>query len=469
MNARTMPGPIQILFLVAVQRRRSQGSLWLTWMLIAMLALLSLAPIYGDDAKLLILPAVPLLLLAILWCVAFAGACSEQYWHPTAGLVPGLRQRIRRLMIGATLALALVPGAAAGVVFGCPALWIAGLLFVLSAGVMYLSWGWLIGVLLYQAAIDHVGGPALGALVVMPAVQGLLLLASACIWWFRMRQSYPSSDAVIAAASEMRTRSGMQQAAAAMLERGLPAMFERWSRVRYAREVERDIRLRQRLAVHVIGAAGHWSTSMSSLVIPGVTIAMLVAFTDFRLEEKYLFFAQWLLIAAMWLLGLSTMQAMVRRIADTAGEQAILRFAPGVASGAALTREVVGTMWRRWLVWWHASTAGVLIALGAGFETLEQALQTVAFLSTSLVLSAHLLRDYTKAFKPLELGSASFLRLLLLTWVLLGTFLALRAYVAPVSWAVLILLNVAAAAGILWIRWRALERAPQLFPAARFA
>ncbi|MFD2367605.1 hypothetical protein [Pseudoduganella sp. GCM10020061] len=451
-----------MLWRQAVLHRRSQGSLWLTWALLGMLGLLSLAPITGQDAKLLLLPAVPLALLGFLWGVAFVAFCSEQYWQLTAGLVPGLRAGIRRIMIGSTLSISLVLGAAAGALLGAPALWIAGLLFVLSAGILS-AWGWLIFL-----AVQWLGPEQLAGVVTAPAGQAAILLAAVLFWWRRLQRNFPGSDAAVIAARDRRPDT-MQKRAQAAVNGGVASLWMRWSLGRYWRDFQEAVRARRRLAIHVIGDAAHWSQSTAPLLVPAVIVLLVIAFTDAQREEAYLFFVHWLLIAAMWHMSLSKIQQMVRRLAGTVAEQGVLRLAPGIPAGAALTREMVAAMWMRWLLWWTASTAGVLLAYAGIFDGIEEALRLIALLSASLVMSAQLVRDFTRAFKPLEVGSVSFLRLLALTWALLGAFLAVRAYVAPLSWSVLVVANVIAAACVLRMRWRALERAPGLFPVARFA
>lgn len=460
MKPLSTPRMMAVLWRQAVLHRRSQGSLWLTWLLVAMLALSCIAPFLSSDPKLLILPATPLFFLSVLWGAVFFGFCRTQYWQRGAGLVPGLRPGIRRIILILSLSLSVLVGGALGILIGYPLLWIGCLLFVFACGT---SGGW-IAFLVFQLALPKEAIP----LILAPAGQVAVLAAALVLWWIAIRRKYPPADATIAAACDS-PRLAQKEALAAMARTGLLGILREWSHDMYARDLQRATRSRRNLAIHVIGAAGHWSAAISVLILPGLVVAMIVAFTEVRLVDPYLFVFQALLIGAMWLLGLAQIQQMVQRIAGTVVEQGVLRLAPGIRTGTALSREVVGTMWKRWLVWWFASTAGVMIALGAGFESSERALCTLALLSSSLVMSALLVRDFSKAFKPMELGSSYFIGLLLLSWALLAAFLAFRAYVAPVSWGWMILLNVVAAVAVVRLRWHALAGAPQIFPVRRFA
>lgn len=447
-----------LLFRQAVLHRHSQGSIWLTWFLLGLAALCCLLPLAARDWRLVLLALLPLAAIVILWGVTLIQFCREQYWQRTAGLVPGLRAGIRKVVIPVTLGVPLVAGALGGLVVGYPVLGIATMLLAVSLG----PWLW-VGIVLPQFVPVWVR-----EMLLHPAGQACLLAAAAWCWWSYYRRTYPASDMAIAYGHDL----FVCEEARSDVSRARPSghwTFRLLTSSWYARDIENDVRRGQNLAIQLLAGAGHWTTSIAALIVPGLVVVGLLVFTNIRLQGEYLVVMQCLFVASLWLLGISKAQQMVRHLGGTVVEQGLLALAPRMQSGSALTREIVGGMWKRWIVWWIASTAGVLIALAAGFDTLEQWFATLAFLSTSVIMSALLVRDYSRAFKPMEIGSWSFLRMLLLTWVYIGAFFAWRAQGGELSWLVLLLANLGTACFLLWSRWRALDRAPQIFPVGRFA
>lgn len=430
----------------AVRRRRSLGSLWLSWSLLGICALggaLALAGVgstpHATEAFVLISGGA-FSLFALSWWVHLTFSVMEQYTPAAARLLPRSRERMSAVVVSYWLLAVLGATVLVGVTLGHPVLafFVAG--FALVEGVLAGTWRGF----LWPALFMLLGGgdalpPSIEAALYGPAgmLAGLGILA------FEGRAAHRMLFGV---RGQLPPQRPMQLAVRLPLALPQGAKVPDTPAARLAFGLGRPLRLCSGSLVFALSAA-----AMMSLLGQGWSL--------------WLEATRAIVLGALLLAQLFAADALVGMVYRSHSEQRLLRLAPRVPDAARLNRELarvlllpLGAMY----VLSAAVAVLVFVLTGAGWQA---GMQAAAIFLLSPFTAGFVLCDYAR---PRRHGFM--LNLCLAAAGIAGGAMAISVsfgHATPSTMAAAALASLLAATCFAVIRWRRMVHAPVAFPAGR--
>ncbi|GAB3426781.1 hypothetical protein GCM10027320_02710 [Massilia solisilvae] len=425
----------------AVQQRRSQGSMWLSWVLAALAVLFAVPAISNDfanaDSRILCigLAGGAFSMLAMMWWTLLSGSVRQQYTPFAARLLPRARQRMRAVLLSVGLILAMTEVVLVGLPFGHPLLVFFGAVFVMIEIVLPTSWRAAALVLFLVAAPDRLtellGGP-------VGAVLGLAVLA------FEARAAYRYLFGRDGALPPLRA----------------PAFAQRGPRpASQARPASRS-----GLLVYGLGPTPPWRFCLRSLAFWAMAAIMfglmMVWGGGLRVE-----IARALILCVVLVAQFMSVHVIAGALYESGLEQSLIRLSAAAPQATmlngVLARILVAQTARVRIV----SLAAAVAAFGLTGAPWSQTTQAAALCVLIPFACGGLLAEYSRApavSRLLKLGwfAATIAGIVLVLVVSFG----LAQPLAFAGGAALVLL---AASGFALARWRGMLRAPVAFPAGR--
>lgn len=408
----------------------------------------------------------PLAFIALVfWTVFMSGAATQN--HPAnAWLVPRLNRQIRETTVLAWL-LTMAPLAAIAATRP------DGALFLLLASVGVTAFG------MFRAGLEPAIYPALAIFMVftmgvdlkpyahwlqMPALLAAGCLGSLAFAAYGLAASFPRGG-------ERHWSMLEKQADAMVLDtmENIGRLLRSGSARRplYGYLLKRDTSvgsLRRHLLLHVLGPG----SSRTLMLLPLIVLVLLAPLLKPGLVAAGVAPAEMLRIAVTIIAGATLTLVLswfrfVLSMANTQGEQAVARLAPGMPGTHQLNRELGRQILRVCLGEWLLLTvlAFSLVALWGGADKTFMA--TAAFMSAVPVMAGVALRDYARR-KLHTYGTQA----LAFAWVLLLALISLAFVDNLPAWTAMLLLIQVSAIAIVAARWRMMVAAPVAFPATRF-
>lgn len=480
------------LLMSPLTERRGQGSLWVVWMLLALVILPgpAVAVATGNWRFGLLFGAVPLwMLLALTWTLFLANAV-RQNTPANACLVPQLRRRLMRItaISGAVCALTvalpiwLLTGefllALAGaynlvllMLLGKRYTWIAFVPALVSFGASRFSsanaltsflWGWvgqhhiLIGALWLGAELALSG----------KALRAVFPLGGDTHWRLNNRTNR---------AAEINRNGGLPSqgdAQAYWYQTSIAHLMGRYAWPGYGAMLARDTvrqagsgSRRMRMALYALGPRAHWGTAVAQVVGMLALSAGIVWLMRLRGDDATSFIAPTFTAAFAIMAQMGFVLAFASAIQETPVEQGLARLAPAAPPRAAINGLLARAVLRRFFGLWLLSSCGALasgMALGGHASDAAYALSLSAL---SLPLAATLLCDYARSDTLAGRPLLTVTMLIMLGALLL--FALVRHFLVPLPWPVLGLGSAAATAWLLRWRWRTMSALAPAFPAGR--
>lgn len=470
-----MRTPYGTLLMQPVYERRTLGSLWMTWSLLtaALLAFLGVGAWHGHWRLGAFMAAVLLGATAFMWWGMLVKSAVTQNQPSHACLVPGLRRGLMIMLVAVFCPAVLLVAGLASMEFHHFGYLLAVMALVFPVTLLQQRYA-LVGILPSVVILSGVTwgkGPIAAAMrwlagydelaVTLAALSAIVALGA----WALQAALPRGGDAHSDWHRKYTTRQAAMKrgvaTAAGLPDAGIAVKPKPW-----LRWLHRPLSPRDPAGARLMAGLGlsMWTAAASAPLIAAcswVGIALLNAVTG---TNNAMFGAG--MIEALAMLSVpACMQGMSAALAQRAGEQAVLRLAPGIPAAPALNRVLAAAMLRRFLAVWAGSALCVLLVEALGDARPAVSGYGLLLVVLPLPFSLGVLRDYAAMRRqrdPLRLG------------VMLGmlAFMAPMAVrlVLPDFWCGMLALALAAIslAALRW-RWLRMMRAPVAFPACRLA
>lgn len=432
---------------LALSKRASLGSNWLSWSLLVLALIFTAAMGFGTGKWRMAIgfgAGIPLSLLAWLWWFYLIEAVRNQN-HPAAyKLVPDMGRRSRLVLLAAWLFLSTATGLVLSLALGEPMLMCVAAALTLAVSGALIRWQFTV-VFVLMCLMPYLSerlGIAPGALGVEPGFYGLAVLACAAL----LVCGLIISSALGRAAPSSVGQFDMNQ-------------FPLYGRFLGADCLRGD---RVRLLMHGLGPQAH-SKTQAVMVAAGLLGAAVVAlFADVPLAVGRIFFLA---------LAVALQFAVADRLAATMyarqREQALLRLVVRSPDAKQFNAVLSGAIVRQFLAWWGGTTA---IALAFAWLTgvpVSELASLFAVFCLTLMAGGTLLRNYARRPHHGFAVKAAVVTLFTLTNVML--MVASTGKGPALAWLALAAAASAAAVAFMAFRARAMRRAPAAFPAGRSA
>lgn len=429
----------------ALAWRRSVGSNWLTWALVAISLLIAggVGFATGEWRKAIGFGAgLPLSLLAWLWWFYLIDAVRRQN-HPAAfKLVPNMARRSLAVLFAVWAVCSVALGLIMSVAVGAP------LELMLAAGVFFAVSGamirWQANVIVVALCLAPYAARKLG-LVEMP--------------W----TSPGFTDAEVNAAGlAVLAASAWAIAGALGRPRALPFKWDVSAQPLYARFLKADCARgdRTRLLMHALGPGAHSKTQAIALAVGLALGALLAIPADVPLGVVIHFF-----FGAALALQFAFADRMSAQIYARRHEQAVVRLAVRAPASAELNKVLAAAVIRQFVRWWAGTTiAALAVAALLKVDPAELARMAAVFCIT-LMAGGTLLHDYAKKPHFSTLSKLAVVTGFVFTYIAL--LAAMTGKLGALWWCALAAGAVAAAAAFAYYRWRGMAHTPAAFPAGR--
>ncbi|MDL2358078.1 MAG: hypothetical protein QFF03_22735 [Pseudomonadota bacterium] len=458
MSARREWTACRAILMHAVNQRRAEGTLWLSWILIALAFggcyWASTAGVKADLALALGV-GVPLGMLALTWWVVCFSSIVVQCNPIAMHLAPDMRARARRVLIAVwaviTIAMTLSVGVPTGypgqvAVFTGLALMEVSATFNIWRIVALVAANWLLWhagpqvAYWYETFLKSDGAVVLGVLLVL--LDGRIAL----------RRTFGGPRR-------------LPMAAAIVDQQDIPTPIARLKRVFQA--ISGDQAHGRPLFSQVLGPQAFGGERLVLALLVAVCVAMRswIALRGGGDAHAQLFVTRCgVLVVVLMLLELLT-ASVARGFANRAGEQALVRLAPSAPPSASFNRVLARYFLLRYAAMWSICSALALAALwilGANAGELARAAAACTF---ALVMAGVPLADYAhrRDFAP----HAQLLHVFLSGAILAAAVTAVGGDGSVAQWSAAATASVVTAGLFTWYRWRAMLAAPPAFPAGR--
>jgi hypothetical protein len=477
-----MIAPYRELLMQAVYERRTLGSLWVTWCLLALAVMVTIGAgfwlrhwqagvLMGD---------VMLGVTAALWWGRMVNVAIMQNLPSHACLVPQLRRRLMRMVALTFVASVLVVTGIAASVIGHFGYLLCGLsllfpfvllqqryplLALLPSVIIFSMLSWLKAP--WQALVRIASGYD------EAVVSVLLLCAIVELSVWSLRVAFPRGGDAHAdwrvRYVQRQLRMKGDQRGNSFLDRGL---VRRWPALR---NFWRTLGLRVGQGRSTTATAGNNMQYALGISVYGaaVSVPVMALFGWFCCVFPAMFSDQFSMAWSFWkymvelmvtLAVPSVLQSMVTAISQRTGEQGLLRLAPGMPAAPAINAMLSRVLAQGFALVWGTSMVCELLVqrLSAGHWVLDGAVALLLVLP--LPFFAMVLRD----FAAMPVRHTPQIGIVFLSLPVLALAWLLRWYYAPLCGWVALLLVVASVA-VLRQRWQDMLRAPVAFPAGRLA
>jgi hypothetical protein len=440
-----------------VHERRAQGSLWLSWLLIALVLLASVgATRVGAKGWLLLAfgAGAPLGMLLFMWWIFLFGAILRQSSASAVHLLPRMRERTMRVTVAAWASVTLLMTLCVGIPTGYPGqVAVVTGLVLLEVTVMFSPWR--IGV--FAAALwirSLVGFATPDWLIAFLASNGALALGALLL----------VLDGRVALRRMFGTANGLR--AWSMPTSAFPLLFDDVLRFMKA-TMPGERSLGQPLITRVLGPAPFAGTWSCLVLLAGASLAIrsLIALQGTGPAHERLLMTRWMVLVGLLMLQGFLAHGAAGRMYRRQGEQALVRLSPAAPLASNINRLLARELLMGFAALWGACAfvaLAVQLVLGA---SQGEVMRAAAVCSFSLVLAGLPLRDYARG-KESHAISTLVLTLYLAAVVAAG-FALLNGQLAANIWAALALTSMVLAALFVWRRWRGMVNAAPAFPAGR--
>ena len=474
-----MIAPYRELLMQALYERRTLGSLWLTWCLLA----LALTVTLGVGFWLrhwwagLLMGDVMLGVVAALWWGRMVNVAIMQNLPSHACLVPQLRKRLMRMVAVTFAASVLVIAGIAAAVIGHFGYLLCGLslmfpfvllqqryplLALLPSVIIFSMLSWLKAP--WQALVRLASGYD------EAVVSVLLLCVIAELGMWSLRVAFPRGGD---AHADWRTRYMQRQlrmkgdVRAVTQDHGLKRRWPAWAnfwrtmglRAGRSAAATPGENLQYALGISVYGAAA----SVPVMAVFGWICCVFPVLFSEQLSMAWGFW-KYMVELMVTLAVPSALQTMLTAISQRTGEQSLLRLAPGMPAAPALNTLLGRVLAQGFALVWGTSIVCELLVqrLSAGHWVLDGAVALLLVLP--LPFLAMVLRDYA----AMPIRHTPQIGIPVLTIPVLGLAWLLRWYYPALCGGVALLV-LAASVVVLRQRWQGMLKAPVAFPAGRLA
>ena len=435
-------------------QRRALGSLWMSWMLIAMLLAFSALAVAKSNKILFVIGVgLPLGMLILMWWVLYFGSILAQFNPIAVQLAPRMRERALRITVAVWAVMVLSMTLVVGLPTGYPGqVAVATGLALMEMTVMLKFWrlatlgvgNWLLlhsGPAVadwYVAFLGSSAAVALGLLLIF--LDGRLALRR--MFYTPRRLSSSTVPETI-----------------------IPPVISRLARI--FQRIGGDTSRGQPLIMRMLGPSAFAGGRLYLVLVATACLAARgwLALRGGVAPHEELFVTRVVLLALLLgMQGLMTLGEMANGY-KRGVEQALVRLAPGAPAASGLNRFLARNRLLRFMRMWTWASAlalGALVVLGASWSEVWRAAIVCSF---TLGLAGVPLRDYArhKVSQPLATAIAVVFEMA----TAIGVFAALRGEGAPSVWACCALASFAFAAWFAWRRWAGIVRAAPAFPAGR--
>lgn len=441
------------ILLLPVRQRRAQGSLWLSWMLLALALACALGAALADSRKGtlagIVFLGLSLGFLFIMWWSYLVSSIIAQNTSSALRLAPHMRERSLRVTVAAWAAITLTMTLVLGVPLG------------------------------YSGHVAVVTGLALLELTVL-ANSRLLAMVAAFFWvtmFFKLRLPewlivfWQGNGAVVVGALLLVVRARMAlRRLFGPVERSGPRAQSQLTPspvVRLLSDLRVDGPRRQPAFTRVLGAAvfGGTHTLLVVLVVVCVAIRVLIEVQATGTAHERLFMTRALVLIAVLFMQAMMTFSETSRCYKRRAEQALVRLSPAAPVASDFNRALASYLLGGFVKMWGLSSVVALAMLWVLGATVDEVLRAAAVCGVALVLAATLLRDYargvaTDRLQPLLFAVGAGVAVFLVPTAVRGKF-------DGQLWAWFALVGMTAAALLIWRRWRRMVQAPPAFPAGR--
>lgn len=486
MNNTATPAMLRAILRAPWQLRRNEDGLWGLALVAVMLTLPAVllvifAPAAQRGQALAIWAA---LCLQFAWLNQFSNYLRQNQPH-AARLVPGHLRSLRWLTLGNWLLFALLTAALLGSAFGQALAWVLGAALLMLATAVMMRWPWLwVGVwvlpllagLLQRAGVwPPLLAWGLRQWLRQPLPVALLLGLASAYLLARLLQDGGAAHArayAKAGARRQALRDSLRGDRLALRQQGWLGLWVvgvleipfRWWMARLLQQRGQDPRAVLARAELCLGAGSHWITQLASALL-----ILLLAALPAYLGSRYYGWDLHQALEGGALTGLSIgllstavnpLMALRASLYRSRREQALLMLVPGMPRGAQLNRLLAGRRLRQYLCAWGAASLAVLALCAA----LEREPYVIGYAIASLPFGLLLLRDQSRLRQP---SSNAVVGQVMLMFALGGLASALLVWTPICPWTLLALVALPSAL-LARLRWQALARYPQAWPAGRF-
>ena len=468
------------ILMQAVYERRNAGSLWMSWVLLALALICYFSVGFGahDWTLGLIFSAIFLILLIAMWGSMLLSSFMRQNTPSNAQLVPYLRQRLIRAVLFIWLFLSLAVAVALALAHGHFGFWfvVVGICILYFSSLLrsqWLAWIWVVwcGMLvtfdMHMSAIQKDFFYSNEIILVAIGIFFLAIIGVLCVQWifpkggdghWRRYEKFAAMRETI--------RTGIAQGNASTPTLRLNAIIN----FGYSTSLKSACAKRlhsMRMLMYVLGPGCDWSIGLFS---SGVTLlfAVLLRIWNMKYHSSALLGMgpTIALVYAMFPIVVF-LQNVPNWMHKTVTEQGLMRLTPIAPAVNQFNRLLAKNLLARFAVLWSISTITGLLAgllLGAKLVDLVMSLS----LSMSFLLGAGLLfADYAKMNVPY--GTSKFVRLFIGLITINTTFFLVQKVWYPIPWLVFGVACFIISAIIVRFRWAIMLQSSIAFPAGRLA
>lgn len=432
----------------AVQHRRSQGSLWLTWALLALTVLFAgLRLTISFDSResrdlCMILSGIAFGMFSIMWWTLLTASVAQQYNAVCARLLPRARERMGMVVAAVGLSVALAATALLGPLLGQPLLIFGVTMLALAEVVLAGQWRILLGLFLFgqflwpanaPVGMEQLLGSPPGAALGM-AVLGVEIRA-AWLHLFGPAGRLPPERPV-----------GLDQRGPRPASQARPGST------------------RAELLVYGLGPTPPWQQCLRSLAFWATAAFMLglMMLWDGGLRVQ---FARALVLSVVLVGQFTSAHTIVGMLYDSRLEQGLIRLSAAAPQAAMLNRALARILLAQTVRVWAGSLAAAVAAFWLTGAPWNQTAQAAALCALIPFACSGLFADYSR--------TRTVPRLHRLGWIaatIAGAALVLAVSFGPAEplvFAGVAILVMLAGSGLALARWRGMLRAPVAFPAGR--
>jgi hypothetical protein len=459
---------IMLMFSQAAQYRRTQGAMWVVYMVLGLLGLMALFLVpFGISKAPVEAVRIGIFVVALLCVFKWQELINvvPLLNTPThAQLVPGSRRIAQGVVIATWLAMVLIIAAMAGFAFGNP-ISLALLMGLMLAGLALLGSGCTEGVLMHFAAFMLVARRTNYLPLQVDTEVAVLAVAALLCSAYAFYRIFPQGDRHWRSMERVQKIKQVREGSMPM-QSSQPASYLRLVHAVYDAVLNRDCRRPSAISArlwHVLGTEAHWSAPVAVVVAllgGAVAVRLLVPLFGYSLDFGFGLAVGgtsiMMLFGWFWHLLRITI-----RLHATKTEQALLKLTPGMPQGTALNTLFVTSVLRQagGLFLLTVALAG---AIGLVFDTsASDLLNLLGGASATVLIAASMLRWITKDGNPTSVWPAVVLLLQLLA---LGVVFMIANRVGSVSLPVFSLAVLILAAVVLWQDRSKVVNGPVVFP-----